>query len=449
MAGYLVSIAVLLAPEYVPWDLLWGGAVGGLIAFAPVLLLHSFVCLTGVRLPAQGAVLACLYAGGALVFALGFSDTLLYVYEKAPAGATTDVNGTIGIGPLYPVQIVAIGLPLVLALLVLAAARRARARAGRRSPRELDWMIAGTALLTLGALIMFGNAYAGSLAVESVLQLILIGGAAVVAAPLARYPGLVDGQLLKKDVRASLLGSFGVMAVFVVLVLLSGGSLRILLGVGWFVLGAFVFRDDVRALVDRVFYGASSRAERAGLRTAATYAGGALSLDVASLSPGQSGELVDYLSSLDRAGLAAARLEVADDARVELLAREEFRVVRDALGLPDDWSPEHGLGGGASGVVEGRLEPRERQALGLKYLGYSDKEMAQLMGVKPNVPRSYLSAAKRKLGLPAGAPMMLFVHFAGLVESDALPLVTAGPGDSEPAARPRPVATPVDADDPC
>jgi hypothetical protein len=69
------------------------------------------------------------------------------------------------------------------------------------------------------------------------------------------------------------------------------------------------------------------------------------------------------------------------------------------------------------------LEPRERQALGLKYLGYSDKEMSELMGVKPGVPRSYLSAGKRKLGLSAGAPMMLFVHFAGLVDADALPLL--------------------------
>jgi hypothetical protein len=232
-------------------------------------------------------------------------------------------------------------------------------------------------------------------------------------------------------------------------VLLSGGSLRILLGVGWFVLAAFVFRDDVRALVDRVYYGASSRAERAGLRTAATYAGEAPAVDVASLSPSQSGELVDYLSSLDRAGLAAARLEGADDARVELLAREEFVAVRVALGLPEVWSPEVGLGGGVSQAVEERLEPRERQALGLKYLGYSDKEMAQLMGVRPNVPRSYLSAAKRKLGLSAGAPMMLFVHFAGLVESDALPLVTAGPSAAKTDPHPQPVATTVDADEAC
>ena len=49
------------------------------------------------------------------------------------------------------------------------------------------------------------------------------------------------------------------------------------------------------------------------------------------------------------------------------------------------------------------------------------------MGVRSNVPRSYLSAAKRKLGLPAGAPLQLFVYLAGLVESDALPLLAIPP----------------------
>ena len=94
-----------------------------------------------------------------------------------------------------------------------------------------------------------------------------------------------------------------------------------------------------------------------------------------------------------------------------------------------------------------RLEPRERQALGLKYLGYSDKEMARLMGVKSGVPRSYLGAAKHKLGLPAGAPLQLFVYLAGLVESDALPLLAtrrrglvAARGDAE-SRRAQPLRT--------
>jgi DNA-binding CsgD family transcriptional regulator len=181
--------------------------------------------------------------------------------------------------------------------------------------------------------------------------------------------------------------------------------------VGWFPLAVFVFRDDLRALADRAFYGAGSRAGRAGLRVAATYAGAADALDVAALSPEQAAEAVEYLSDVERAGLASARLEGPRDSRLTLLARDEFAAVRAALGLPAQWSAGDRLPVGTlRRHVAATLEPRERQALGLRYLGYSDKEMARLMSVKPNVPRSYLSEGKRKLGLTAGAPLMLFVH---------------------------------------
>jgi hypothetical protein len=179
-------------------------------------------------------------------------------------------------------------------------------------------------------------------------------------------------------------------------------------------------------LADRVFFKPASRASRAGLRTAAAYAGSADALDLAALTPGQYAELIGYLSELDRAGLATARLEGPSDVRLTLLGRDEFAVVRKALGLSADWAPPDGVVRDAVREhLACRIEPRERQALGLKYLGYADKEMARLMGVKPNVPRSYLNEGKRKLGLPAGAPLMLFVHFSGLVDDDALPLLGA------------------------
>jgi DNA-binding CsgD family transcriptional regulator len=113
--------------------------------------------------------------------------------------------------------------------------------------------------------------------------------------------------------------------------------------------------------------------------------------------------------------------------------------VRRALGLTDGWRARDGIDRRAvSAVVAEQVEPRERQALGLKYLGYSDKEMARLMGVRPGVPRSYLSAGKRKLGISAGASTSLFVHFAGLVEDDALPLVDAGAATARPGSAPAP-----------
>jgi DNA-binding CsgD family transcriptional regulator len=122
------------------------------------------------------------------------------------------------------------------------------------------------------------------------------------------------------------------------------------------------------------------------------------------------------------------------DPRLALLAGDEFAPVRAALGLPPEWDSEHDLPrDGLRRQVTEVLRPRERQALGLKYLGYSDKQMAQLMGVKKGVPRSYFSEGTRKLGLSAGASLMLFVHFAGLVEHDALPLLALSAAEERPA----------------
>lgn len=428
MSGYLVATAILVSPEYIPHPVVWGSLVGGLVPFAPALLLHAYLRLGWVKLERRRLVLTVAYVAAGLVYVLGFSDTLLYEYSEGVPGATVDVNGTTDVGPLYPVQVVQICGTLLLAVLVLVRERREQRGAAEVVPRQLDAIMLGTVLLLAGAAAMFANTYFGRLTWESLLQPIVVAGAALVAVPLARYPGLLDGQLLRTDLKASFVGALLVMAAFAGLVLAAGGSLRVLIVVGWFPLAVYVFRDDLRALADRAFYGAGSRAGRAGLRVAATYSGAATSLDVAALSPGQATEAVEYLSDVERAGLASARLEGLRDSRLTLLARDEFAEVRAALGLPAGWSPGDGLPADAvRRHVAATLEPRERQALGLRYLGYSDKEMARLMGVKPNVPRSYLSEGKRKLGLTAGAPLMLFVHFAGVVETDALPLL--GPGE--------------------
>ena len=138
---------------------------------------------------------------------------------------------------------------------------------------------------------------------------------------------------------------------------------------------------------------------------------------------------------MDRAETASVRLGGPGDPRLALLAGDEFASVRAALGLPPEWDPEDALPrDGVRRQVTNALRPRERQALGLRYLGYSDKQMAQLMGVKKGVPRSYLSEAKRKLGLSAGASLMLFVHFSGLVEHDAMPLLAPSAAEERPAS---------------
>jgi hypothetical protein len=431
MASYVLTTTVLAAPERVPWDMFWGDWLGGFAPFAPVLLLHADLSLTGIRLPRQRAVLAVLYVAAAVVYVIDFSPTLLYHYHPAVAGATTSLNGTSTIGPLYPFMVVQTTGTLALAAAVVWRARLRASGHGGRKPVALDLIGLGTTIMLISVAALFVNAYANSPGTEFLLQPLLVAGAVVTAVPLVSYSGLLRGQLLRTDLLASMLGSAVLLVVFTVLVLLAGASLRVLLGVGWFVIAVFLFRDDLWSLVDRVFYGAGSRAGRSGLRTVAAYAGETRLLDVRALSESQSADVLDYFSSIDRAEIAAAQLDVRSDPRLELLGREEYADVREALGLQPGWTSNDAI---HRMKVRARvltvLEPRERQALGLKYLGYADKEMARLMGVRPGVPRSYLSAGKRKLGLPAGAPLMLFVHFAGLVDGDAIGLIGAS---SDPA----------------
>ena len=367
-----------------------------------MLLLHAFLVLTGTRLPRQRLLLALAYATAIAITALTMWGTLFFAY-RIPAGAGRDARGVFVVGRFQFVQVLqALGI-FALALIVLLRARRV-APATVRS--QLTLMIVGSALLVFGGGLMFANLYLGSLPFESLLQVLPVLGGLLIAVPLVHYRGLLEGQLLRSDLKASLLAAVLLMSLFVLITAMVGMPSGRVAELGWFVLAAFVLGDELRGLADRAFFGAGQRAGRAGLRIAASYAGAPETLDFASLSPGQSAELIEYLGGLDRAGLAAARLEGPRAQRLELLAREEFAPVRDALGLPATWHPADGLPALAvTRRVAQRLEPRERQALGLKYLGYSDKQMAGLMGVKAGVPRSYLGAAKRKLGLSAGAPL--------------------------------------------
>lgn len=432
---YLLSVVFLLTPETGRADLFWDKALGNWTPFGPVLLLHAFLCLTSTRLPRQRLTLTLLYAAAAAVAVTGVWGTLLFAY-RVPAGAGPGVKGVFVLGPLEFLQVLQVLGTLALALAVLVRAHR-QAQAAVRS--QLALLLAGSVLATLGVTLMLANLYYASLPFESLFQPLFVLGGLVVAVPLVRYRGQLEGQLLRSDLKASLLAAVLLMGLFLLVMTLVGASSERVAELGWLPLAVFLLGDELRGLAERAVFGAGQRAGRAGLRTAASYAGASETLDLASLSRGQAAELVEYLGALDRAGLATARLEGGPTWRLELLRREEFAPVRVALGLPATWQPAEGLSALAvTGSVAQRLEPRERQALGLKFLGYSDKEMARLMGVRVNVPRSYLSAAKRKLGLPAGAPLMLFVYLAGLVESDALPLLVIAPT----AASPEP-ATPI------
>lgn len=428
LSTYFLSSAQLVAAERVPGPELWGDWLGSWVPAAPAFLVHALLTLTGQTCGHRRLLLIVVYAAAALILAAGLNDVLVYRYVPAPPEATADVNGTLERGPLYPLYVLQITGTLAAALWVVVRARRGRSAAPVQVRPALDWLIGGTSLMLIAAVAMFGIfAAGGGLETESLVDPLLGLGALMVAVPFVRYPGLIGGQLLRSDLRSSLVGAAALTAAFTAIVLAVGGSYRALAGLGWLVLAVYVFADDLRALTDRVFFGAGSRAGRASLRTTAAYAGSERLLDVASLTPGQARGVAEYLDVVDRAGVAAAQFERGGDPRLQILARDEFAAVRQALGLPETWSPDLGLAIDATSAhVADRLQPRERQALGLRYLGYSDKEMARLMGVKVNVPRSYLGDAKRKLGLAAGAPLMLFVHFSGLVERDAIPLLASG-----------------------
>ena len=425
LSTYFLSTAFLAAPQTVPGAGLWGTWLGGWIPFAPAFLVHAFLRLTGTRLPRQRLILALAYGAAALVYALSISDTLIWRYSAPLASATTNVNGSTAPGRLYWLYTAQTAATLVLALFVLVRARRARPRVAERVRPALDWLVFGTALMCAAATLLFALAFVqGGLWIESLLYPVLGLGAVLVAMPFTRYAGLIEGRLLRTDAVSSLLGAALLMTAFTAVVLAAGGSFRGLAGLGWFALAVFVFADDLRSLADRAFYRPSSRAARAGLRAAAAYAGSGSDLDGATLTASQARMVFGYLRGLDRAGAAAARLRGANDPWLALLGGDEFAPVRAALGLAPAWAPEQGLAReDVFRQVAARLEPRERQVLGLKYLGYSDKEMARLLGVKAGVPRSYLSEGKRKLGLAAGPPLMLFVHFSGLVGRDAVPLL--------------------------
>ena len=437
LAAYLLATASTLAPGPLPSREWWGAALGGWVALSPALLLHAFLKLTDSRLPHQRILLAIAYSAAAAVCILAFSPTRVFLWQSAASAA----DAPLAVGPLYPVMLVQLPVTAALALAVLVHARLRPSPAASRVLGLLDQLVAGMALLFVACVLMQTNVYVGGSAwVESAYYPILLAGSLLVVRAFARYPGLIEGQLLRTDLRSSFLGAVLVLSAFTVLVLEAGGSFRVLAGLGWMALALFVFTDDIRALVERAAFGSGSRAARAGLRTAAAYAGSRSRLDVSALTPEQARSVVGYIGELDRAGVAAARSGGTGGARLTLLAREEFAPAREALGLPPSWTAEQGLDAEAvARHVAARLEPRERQALGLKYLGYSDKEMAQHMGVKVGVPRSYLGEGKRKLGLLAGASFTLFVHYSGLVERDALPLLSGrrpeplGSAATEPA----------------
>lgn len=421
ISGYTVGAMMEDEAQTRAGAVVWTAIFGLLPALGSMLWLHASLALTRTTFRARRALLACGYVAAMVVMVAGSTTDLVFDYPGAPLNPQHAAS-SFPLGPLYwtfPAIVVA---PLVGAEIVFVVALR-RGRGGSDGTRpQLQLLMAGTGLFLLGTVLVVGNAIAGLPIPEGCLQPSLAAGALVTAYAFARFPGLVEGQLLWSDLKASLLGTAIVMTLVAALIIVSGGSHYVLAASGWLVLVAYVFNGQLRSLADRPFFAVEARADRADLITAARFAGGPATLDLSALSGSQSGGLVDYASEVERAGVAWERLRFERDLWMELLDREEFAAVRRALGVPADWTAKQPFPAQTvREAIEECLKPRERLVIGLKYLGYSDREMADVMGVKVNVPRSYLSDAKAKLGLSAGPSLMLFAHFSGVVSADALP----------------------------
>jgi DNA-binding CsgD family transcriptional regulator len=420
-ATYLLEVVYYYIPTTVPEAAQREKWLSSWAAFSPALFVHGYCLLTGARSIWHRVMIIFSYAFAAAAFIGRLFNGVFIELESIKLDQNGYVSDILP-GRFYWVMALQMVLTTGFALATLLHARFAGTTPTKAVRGQLNVLTAGTGLLLVSVVLLVLDGFLPSPVPDALLLPGGLVGAVMIAMPLVRYQGRLGGQLLRLEVRTSLLITVVVMAAFVVAC------------TGWLVLVPVVLGDDLRALADRLFYGRAARAARAGLRTAEAFAGSSRAVDLDALTPGGSTDFLGYLSDLDRAGLGSDRHGLGpgrlDGDWLKLLAREEFAHVRDALGVPTGWSLGEELP-----IEEIRrqaaikLEPRERQALGLWYMGHSDKDMARLMGVRPGVPRSYLSEGKRKLGLVAGPSLTLFVHFAGFVGSDALPLLQPGPAD--------------------
>lgn len=420
VSTYLFEVALYNSPTSVAGVVTRAKWLAGAVMFAPPLLLHACVCLTRSRAAWMRWLTALAYAYAVVVFVGGFFNNVFNNYSAVQL----DANGyTPGIPPgrFYWVMAVQLLATVVAALVVLSVARRSRPTLSGGALRELRTLILGTFMIVFG-LCLLSVVDSGIVVVSEIVVVpIPAVGAALIAFSVLAYSGRLDERLLWADFKVSLLGMSISMVLFVAVCLLLGASGTVMAVLGWIVLLLVVFGDRVQALADS-FYPARVRVARLGLRTAADYAGTLGRLDVDALSPEQASELIRIVGALGFAGSTPA--EIVDSAAQRLLARSEYAPVRAALGLPIEWAPEDGLSLPAiRKTALASLPQRDRRALGLWHLGYSDKEIAPAMGVTPNTVRSYREEGKKKLGLDTKRSIALYVHLAGFIDSDALPLL--------------------------
>ena len=260
--------------------------------------------------------------------------TLFFAY-RIPAGAGPNAKGVFVIGRFQFIQVLQALGTFALGLVVLLRGRRV-APATVRS--QLALMIVGSALILFGGALMFANLYDGSLPFESLLSGPASAWRPFIAVPLVHYRGLLEGQLLRSDLKASLLAAVWADEPVCAHHGDSRHARRARRRARLVVLAVFVLGDELRALGGprllrcRTARRADRPAHRRKLRRLSR------ALDFDSLSPGQSAELVDCPSALTAPSSPRRALRPRAQ-RLELLARKEFAPVRDALGLAAAWRP--------------------------------------------------------------------------------------------------------------
>jgi hypothetical protein len=275
---YVLDVAFFNVPTSVVGVIARERWLANWVNFVPPLLLHSYVRLTDLRFTGRRWLLALAYVFAAVVFVGSLINNLFSNFEAVQLDSRGYAAGLLP-GRFYWVMAFQILFTFACALLVLIIARRSKSASKKVSLRQLDALIAGTALVFLGVCLL---ALDDSLTVsvsESLFFPFLVVGALLIAVPLLACCGRLDGKLLWADFKASFLGAALASGLFVCLVLVIGASATVLAGVGWIVIAVMVFGDRVQSLAD-VFYPARVRATRRALRTAAAYAGTLGKIDV-------------------------------------------------------------------------------------------------------------------------------------------------------------------------
>lgn len=440
---YLLAVAWYSLPTTAAAVIARERWLAGWAIFTPALLFHAFLNMTAARLPGRRWVLGFAYALAAAIFVGGFFNNVFNDFEAVKLNSRGFAVGNIPPGRFYWLMYSYFLFTPALILFVMARHRLTSPNLPAAIRRDLLQLILGAAVLVLvGACIAVTDTLAEPPSQTFFLPAVAVG-VLLVAAPSVSYPVRLDGQLLRADVRVSLVTTVLALAVFLTVVQGLQAPGRAVAGLGWLVVAFAVLGDYLRAGAEVFFYPPDKKEVRQALRTATVYAGSLDRLRPDLLSAAHVERLIELLRDIERSGLDAQSPADRANPWLAVLEIEEHAPVRRALGLPPGWVASDGVSlEQIRRHAVKRFAPRERQVLGLWYLGKTAQQIAKFMGIRPSTVTTYLSEAKARLDLKDRSAQKLYIHFSGFATHDGLPLIasrepsapnwTAGIRGSEP-----------------